>query len=93
VGARNKQGRPVASRDLKSTLVVHGLSVVPTGYQVSLYWAEDRSLVFRVNNLEISLHPWVGVYLEANRGRSWKREVLGEHQPNELANYLKKIGG
>jgi hypothetical protein len=92
MGDGNQRGGSSATKAVRS-IPIQDMPPVLGGYAVALYWNKDRELMLRVNDTEISLHPWVGVYLEANPHRDWHRDELGKYEPNELANYLRKIGG
>jgi len=69
------------------------LPVPLEGFKVELFF-RDHFFFRRVNSREMELPVWLGVQLEAfKEEQDWKRENVGEYQPNDLMQYLKKKEG
>ena len=62
------------------------------GKLVTFYWTKDRRFFMRFDGVDTQLNPWLGVEMEATKNKDWRREKIGEYEPNDLLGYLERIG-
>ena len=85
----NGTRRQIVNKYHRATIAVNGLPVPPQGYSIALYFNGAGEFIQRINEHKISLHPWLGVQLEAyNDGVDWSRKSIGEYEPIDVNRWL-----